>query len=297
MKKLIILLFITAGLKTTAQELFVFSQPASNNPVKSLAFSMGARSFKMTHNEKYDAQRFEPQLQVGLHKNLMLQANLYASNMFQPKTQFEGGSIYAKWRFLTIDDVHKHFRMAAFSKYSLIKNETSLTTIDGQHTEVTPNGNIIVHDIYHTTVNYENELEGSNSGFAAGLVATQLLNKFAISGGLNYSYRLNNTNTVKEFIVPWQFANYNLSMGYLVHPTNYQNYKQTNINLYFELLGTNGLDKNMYALDLAPSIQFIFNSTSRLNIGHRFQVKSNMERMSNALVYLKFEYLLLNAFK
>ncbi|NJO24859.1 MAG: hypothetical protein HC867_02290 [Bacteroidia bacterium] len=50
---------------------------------------------KMEPDGKYD-YRLEPEIMFGISKNLMVHANLYASNMFQKQFRFEGAGLYAK---------------------------------------------------------------------------------------------------------------------------------------------------------------------------------------------------------
>jgi hypothetical protein len=97
----------------------------------------------------------------------------------------------------------------------------------------------------------------------------------------------------------FQSLNYSLSAGYLVLPFDYKNYDQTNLNIYAELLGGRNLDweYEKYFLDLAPSIQLIFKSTSKLNVGYRFQLKSDIYRNMKNSWMVSYEYLFLNALK
>jgi hypothetical protein len=95
----------------------------------------------------------------------------------------------------------------------------------------------------------------------------------------------------------YQAMNYSLSAGYLLIPRTYTDYKQTNINLYAELLGQQTLDRKTNYWDLAPALQFIFNSNSKLNIGYRFQVSGNMNRMSKQSMLVSFERTFLNALR
>ena len=95
----------------------------------------------------------------------------------------------------------------------------------------------------------------------------------------------------------YQSINYSLSGGYLLLPKEYTDYKQMNLNLYTELLGEKSLDSKKYCLDLAPAVQFIFNSNFKANIGYRFQLSGNMSRMSNNSWQVSFERTFLSALK
>ena len=295
MKRWSILFFIAAFQGAGAQELYVFTEPASNMAAKSIGVRLLYKQFKMTHDNKFSSYRFEPEIMFGVSKKLMIHVNGYASNMFQSNLKIEGASLYAKYRFFSKDDIHSHFRLAAFGKIAAVNNPAALTSLD-KHTFNYGNGGVIIHDIIHTTVNYEVDIEGTNSGFSTGIIATQLINKLAVSGSLGYLYRLNNLKDKREVIVPWRAVNYSLSAGYLLFPKEYTSYKQTNINLYTEFLGASTWDNKKYYVDIAPAIQFIINSVARVDIGYRTQLKGNMQRMANSYFLARVEYNFLNAF-
>jgi hypothetical protein len=69
------------------------------------------------------------------------------------------------------------------------------------------------------------------------------------------------------------------------------------MNLYTELLAQQTLDRKSDFIDLAPAIQFIFNSISKLNLGYRFQLSGNMERMAKESFLVSYEYSFLNVWK
>ncbi len=181
-------------------------------------------------------------------------------------------ALYAKYRFLSNDDVHKHFRMAAFATAAYSRNHL-------QHNEL--------------------NLMGDHSGVQAGLIATQLWNKLAVSGTASIIEVLDEKRNEKPQQYAFQSLNYSLSAGYLVLPRVYKDYDQTNLNIYAELLGGQNLDweYEKYYLDLAPSIQLIFKSTSKLNLGYRFQLKSDIYRNMTNSWMISYEYIFLNALK
>jgi hypothetical protein len=285
MRVFLFLIGIIFFIKSHAQELYVFTEPASNMAAKSIGIRLAGKLFKMTHNNKFSAYRLDPELMLGISKNLMVHINGYASDMFQSNLKIEGGSVYAKWRFFSKDDIHSHFRLAAFGKIAAINNPTTLTT-------TTKHG--IFHDLIHTSVNYEIDLDGTNSGISTGIIATKLVNKLAVSSTIGYAYRLNNLHDKREVIVPWRAVNYSLSAGYLLFPKEYTSYKQTNINIYTELLGSSTPDNKKYFLDIAPAVQFIINSIARVDIGYRTQLRGTTERMANSYFLVRLEYNFLN---
>jgi hypothetical protein len=295
MKYIFITAFVLVLNTVQAQELYVFTEPASNMPAKSLGVRLNTKFFKMQHDNKFSAYRLDPEIMISVSKKLMLHINGYASTMYQSNLKIEGASIYAKWRFFSEDDIHKHFRLAAFTKIAAINNPTVLTSTH-LHQISDGNGGYVYHDLSENTVNNEIEIDGTNSGISSGIIATKLVNKLAVSSSLAYTYRLNNIKNKREVIVPWHAVNYTVSAGYLIYPKEYTSYKQTNINLYTEFLGSNALDKKGYFVDIAPAVQFIFNSIARLDIGYRAQLSGNTQRMSNSSFLIRVEYNFLNLF-
>ena len=269
----IFLLVISIALATgvNGQELYPYTEPASNMPAKSLSLKMSAMFGKGVHGNRLE-QRYSPEVMFGLNKKWMLHAGFSFSNMYESFYYYESARLYAKYRFLSKDEVHKHFRMAAFVMGAYSRNHL-------QHNEL--------------------NLMGEHSGVQAGLIATQLWNKLAVSGTASLIEVFDKKRNDKT--LPQQYAfeslNYSLSAGYLVLPGNYKDYNQTNLNVYAELLGGRNLDwkYEKYFLDLAPSVQLIFKSTSKLNLGYRFQLKSDIYRNMKNSWMASFEYIFLNA--
>ena len=183
--------------------------------------------------------------------------------------------MYTKYRFLSSDAVHQHFRMAAFGAAAYTRNHLD-------HNEI-------------------NLLMTEQSGVQAGLIATQLWNKFALSATGSWNEILNKERWNKAYpqLHAVRTINYSVSAGYLLLPFEYKNYDQVNINLYAELIGSRniGFSSEKYFIDLAPAVQAIFNSTARLNVGYRFQFNSDIYRLSKRSWLVSFEYLFLNALK
>src|SRR5688572_18998401 len=105
----ILLSFMLAGLH--AQELYVFSEPASNMPAHTLTLKTSAQLGKERHHFEGNSRRFIPEVMLGINKKLMIHAGTTFSNMFSEETRWESVYLYGKYRFLSFDDVHKHFRM------------------------------------------------------------------------------------------------------------------------------------------------------------------------------------------
>lgn len=264
-----ILLF--AALTSATQELFPYSEPASNMPAKSLALKLGTMYGKGPHSNRL-LQRYTPEVMFGLNKKWMVHASVSFSDMHENYFYFESAKLYAKYRFLSKDDLHKHFRMAVFGSAIYSRNHLD-----------------------HNELN----MYGDQSAAQLGLIATQLWNKLAISGTVNIIEVLDEKRNDKPQEYAFESFNYSLSAGYLLLPRNYSDYNQTNLNLYVELLGGRNLDweYEKYFIDLAPSFQLIFNSTSKLNVGYRFQLKSDIYRLMKNSWMISYEHIFLNALK
>ena len=219
------------------------------------------------------SQRYMPELMLGISKKWMVHLSMTVGNMHTSNFKFESYSLYTKYRFLSKDDIHKHFRMAVFA-------DASHTNAPFHYDEIT--------------------LMGDKSGIQAGIIATQLWNKFALSGTISHTQVLDKSRNDKVLYVPariYESMNYSLSGGYLLFPKQYTDYRQTNVNLYAELLAEQTLDISKHYIDLAPAVQFIFNSNTKLNLGYRFQLTGNMQRMSNHSWQVSLERTFLNALK
>lgn len=271
-----VLCFIVTALCVTVvsgQELYVYSEPASNMPANSVSAKVTGMFMNDNHSGR-TLQRYMPEVMVGISKKWMVHASATVSNMHQQKFIFESARLYAKYRFLSIDDVHKHFRMAAFGAVSHSRNHLNFNEIN---------------------------LNGDQGGAAVGVIATQLWNKLAVSGtvALNEILHRYRWDDAHRDIHAFESISYSVSAGYLLLPREYTDYRQTNVNLYLELLGSRnvGWPQERYYLDLAPAIQFIFNSTDKLNIGYRYQVAGDISRMANNGFLISYEHVFLNVFR
>lgn len=269
MRRILIAFCLLATMQGKAQELFVFSEPASNMPARSMAVKYGGKLVESKHTNRKET-RHNTELQLGFNKNLMVHASTGFSDMYSTNMRWESARLYAKYRFFSADAVHKHFRMAAFVEGSKSRNELHYDELS---------------------------LEGDQSGVQTGVIFTQLWHKLAVSSTIGYLKVLKNDSKTSPQLYPLQAANYSLSAGYLLFPRTYKSYRQTNFNIYAELLGQQTLDKRRFFVDFAPAIQFIFNSTTKLNAGHRFQLNGNMNRMANQSWMLSVEHTFLNALK
>jgi len=264
-------IFILHG--ADAQELYPFSEPASNMPSRSVSTKLTGMYMRSVHDSRLK-QRYMPEVMLGLNKKWMVHGALLLSDMHGQKFIFEGGRVYAKYRFLSHDDVHQHFRMAAFAAGVWSRNHLD-----------------------HNDIN----MMGDQSGVQGGLIATQLINKWAFSATGSVVQLLPRERWDKglQNRYAFQALQYSLSAGVLVLPRSYTDYRQTNLNLYLELLGHRNLnfDREQYYVDLAPSVQLIFNSTGKLNVGYRFELASDIYRLSRGQVLVSYEQIFLSALK
>jgi hypothetical protein len=261
-----------------AQELYVYSDPASNVPSKSVALKYGGKWIQDTYlGHEHIATRQMLESSIGVSKKLMIRPSLTFGNMYSLypdlALKFESASIYAKYRFVSVDDIHRHFRAAAYVKGVLSRNNL-------QYDELT--------------------IDGDQSAVQAGLIFTQLVKKLAVSANVAVHQVIDDERWLK-YSGPRNFGyqafNYILSGGYLVYPKSYSSYNQTNFNVYFEVIGGNGLDRKYSFVDFAPAIQLIFNSNTKVNLGYRFQVSGDVYRMARQGAYLSVERTFLNVLK
>lgn len=272
MKKIFMALLVAAlcfYLPAAAQELYVNTEPASNMAAKSIGFRFNNKFMKTTDSRF--GWRFNPELMFGLSNKWMWHLSGYFSDLYQHTFRLEGFSTYAKYRFYANDDVHTHFRLAAYGKAALIKNPVASE-------EINP--------------------DGDNTGLGAGLVATRLMHKIALSASAGYDRAMDNAG---HFKFPEQngkdAVGYTLSAGALVFPQVYRNYRQVNMNVFMELLGQSNLETGKHYLDMAPALQFIFASRTRVDLSYRFQMDGDMQRFSDRSFLFRVEYNIFNAYK
>jgi len=272
MKLTSILLLIFCSYSAKAQELYVYTEPASNMPARSISAKISANYMPPQKPYNRFIQRYTPEIMAGINKNWMVHLAGTFADMQTNKFRWESIYLYGKYRFLSLDDLHSHFRMAVFADVAYNRSP------------------------FH---HYEINLQGDNTGAQLGLIATQLKGKFAISGTVSHIQVLDKDRNDKSRIyLPsrfYQVMNYSLSAGYLLLPREYTDYRQLNLNIYTELLAQQSLERKAYYIDLAPAVQLIFNSNSKLNIGYRFQLDGDISRGGEYSWLVSFERTFLNA--
>jgi hypothetical protein len=270
MKQQFLIALFFLSLQSKGQELFAVTEPASNIARGSIGFRVDNLIMNEINSSKINYHLI-PEIIVGVSKKLMIQGNVFFSNRTE-RFKAEGGSLYAKYRFLSNDAMQRHFRMAVFGRVS--RNNS---------------------DIHQEEIN----MYGHNSGMEAGVVATQLLRKVALSSSVSLLKAVDNGNNNKYLYGSKnsKAVNYTFSIGKLMLPKEYKDYRQTNINLMAEFLTQVNTGSGKYYMDVAPSVQMIFNSQSRVDIGYRAELSSTLLRTAPNGFFVRLEYNFFNAFK
>lgn len=262
-------MLLLAGVNSKAQELYVYTEPASNMAARSIGVRVGNNFMRIRGTEQFKYMA-APEVMLGISRSVMIHGEAFLSNRNEG-FKFDGASVYLKYRFFSNDDVHSHFRMAAYLRGSVNNTHIHQPAID---------------------------LLGMNSGVETGLVATSLKNRVAVSAGLSHLYAADNSGNNKFY-----YGNdnrhaiaYTLAAGRLMLPKEYTSYDQTNINLMAELLGQTNIASGKSFVDLAPSVQFIIKSQMRIDLGYRFAVVNDLQRTSENSVLVRLEYNIFNAF-
>ncbi len=152
-------------------------EPASNMPAHSISAKLSANY--IARNQSADnrfLQRYTPEVMLGVNKRLMWHVGASFADMHTSNFRWESVYTYVKYRFLSKDDVHKHFRMAAFA-------DASYTRSPFEFDEVS--------------------LQGDKSGVALGIIATQqLVNKLAVSATVSHTQVLDGSRNDKVIYHP-----------------------------------------------------------------------------------------------
>lgn len=271
MRRIIVLFFLYSFQSVKAQELFVFTEPASNMATSGAGIRLNNTFMKVTNSARTE-YLLMPELMFGVSKKLMLHGAVFFSNGSASRFGFNGGSIYGKYRFYSEDEVHSHSRMAVFGKISANNRIIQQPAID---------------------------LNGYNSGYETGLVFTKLLNKIALSTAIVFLHAADNSgHHVFNYGASQRNAiGYSLSAGKLVLPKEYTSYRQVNLNAMVELLGQINAGSRLGYLDAAPSLQLIINSVMRIDLGAKIALISKLQRTAPGGCFVRVEYNFFNLFK
>ena len=289
-----------------AQELFPNTDPASNIPKGVLRVKLENEIFKEISQLRLQQGytciygissilELDQTLSFSNHHDLSLpsdfiyynpeigsfQTNGYVRGQAHP-FWLENYSARLKYRFLHIDSYQEHFRMAAYLQVAA-GNEP--------HIEAEPN------------------LTGDNSGGAAGLIATYLKHKFAVSLTVGYIVPYKFQQVDSNIVINYSNAvNYSLSFGYLLFPRTYRSFKQVNINIYMEFMGESygaaditkqgepiysggipSLAKGSY-LEARPGLQAIFASNTIVSFSPAFPIINRSYAKTYPVYYLYLQH-------
>lgn len=246
------------------QELYVYADPASNVPAGSLSARLSNR-FQRGHNAQFSTRQ-QAEANIGLSTAWMIRSGISFSNMYGSYRP-EGGYVYTKYRFVSLDGLKQHFRMAAFAETGYSTNPFLFEEID---------------------------LTADQTGVTGGLTATMLVHKTAFSGTAAYaSHFQNKINEASQQPPVEKRATsgvwWNVSAGQLVFPFTYSSYNQPNLNVYVTVSGQ-WLQNGQYFTDVAPALQMILYSALKINAGFRFQASGKMRRMATQSWLISMEY-------
>ena len=257
-----------------SQELYINSEPASLIPkgtkVVRLSYSNIIIDESNSLGDVANAFLMTPSLAYGLSKKIMISASFQFANKpyeqgLVPNFGFNGFKFYSKQRIYTTDKQKNHTRLSSFLKYSFHKDNFMKSNID---------------------------LDLQDKGFELGLIGTQLIKKLAISITSAY-IRANDINDDSNNLISLSTFKNSLSAGYLLLPRKYKSYKQTNFNLYLEYLTNTIMNKtfpvryNRFSSTLAPGLQFVILSRSRLDFSYKIR-KGDTENE----FFIKFTYII-----
>lgn len=208
-----------------AQELYVHAEPASTNP-------LGVWTFR------FQMAGGEDDLSAGWSVSATPWPNLTLTG--RARTTLDGGRFGSggavKYRFLSHDARHRHFRLAVYAEA----------------------------DSAHGQVNWGDWDVGLRRGGGGGLIATGLYGRTALSGtvGLYRAGGARDAAGPHGVLVP-----FSVSLGRLVLPHRYSGYGQTNLNLYFEVPAVTRAGR--FRLEAAPSVQLIVRSRLKVDLSVR----------------------------
>ncbi len=300
------ILFFFLSSFVEAQELFPNTDPASNVPKGILRAKISNELFKeMSRLRLWQGYTviygISPKFELGQtfnfsnHHDLRLPESFIYRNTATNELQtdgyfrgqphpfwFENFVLALKYRFLCLDAVQRHFRMATYIQ---------LAGGNEPHPEAEPN------------------LMGDNAGASGGLIATYLKHKFAASLNIGYimPYKFQQYDT--SIVINYANAiNYSLSFGYLLLPRTYTNYKQINVNLYMEFMGeaygavkmsktgetvfsgnVSSLASGKY-LEGRPGLQFIFASNTIISFSPAFPIINRSYTKTYPVYYIYLQH-------
>lgn len=278
MKNFILFFFLFIGNIALSQELYINTEPASLIPKGTKVVRLHHHTIFLNEiNEPGSvnlARLLIPSISYGISKKIMISASFqFSNNPFNPTPNFgfNGFKIYSKQRLISTDKKKYHTRVSSFIKYA---NHGKWNL---------PNYKFIIN-------NYN--LDFQDTGVEVGLIATQLVNKLAISVTSGFGIISNTTADGAYDDKNFNSIHNSISAGYLLFPRKYKSYKQTNFNIYLEYLTSTILSKNYpfrynkFMSTFAPGIQFIIMSRSRLDFSYKIRGNEMPNEFIMKLTYI-----------
>ena len=260
-----------------SQELYINTEPASLIPKGTKVVRLHHHSIFLNEDiepgSQSSARILIPQISYGISKNIMVSAAFQISNNpfdISANPGFNGFKLYSKQRILSTDKQKFHTRLSSFIKYANHGKWKS------------PNYKFMKN-------NYD--LDFQDSGLELGLIATQLIKKLAVSVTSGFGVISNKTSDGTYDDKNFNSWHNSISAGYLLFPRKYKSYKQTNFNIYLEYLTSSIISSqypsryNKFMSTVAPGVQFIIMSRSRLDFGYKIR---NGEMANEFLVKLTY---------
>ena len=258
-----VFLLLLLSLSSYSQELYINTEPASLIPKGTKVVRLHHHSILLNEDSEPGSQSSAriliPQISYGISKNIMVSAAFQISNNpfdVSPNSGFNGFKLYSKQRILSTDKQKYHTRLSSFIKYANHGKWNS------------PNYKFMKN-------NYD--LDFQDSGLELGLIVTQLIKKLAVSVTSGFGVISNKTSDGTFDDKNFNSWHNSISAGYLLFPRKYKSYKQTNFNIYLEYLTSSILSSqypsrySKFMSTLAPGVQFIIMSRSRLDFGYKIR--------------------------
>lgn len=193
-----------------------------------------------------------------------LQWGLNKKWMAHVGTNYSSWDFYTQYRFFSKDALYQHLRMAIYFK-SIQSSKNAIST------------NAIL-------------LDGEESVMQTGIIITKLKHKWASSFSIGPMLKREALAQNGAAGVQYSFSN-----GFLMYPKTYSSYSQTNVNFYIECIGQRLFSSNAHYLDIAPALQFIFNSQAKLNLSYRLPIVNQTNRLTYNTANISWDYLFFNA--
>lgn len=261
-----------------SQELYINTEPASLIPKGTKVVRLHHHTFFLNETNSpssvSNAKVLIPSISYGISKKIMVSASFQFSNNpydILKNFAFNGYKLYSKQRILSTDKNKYHTRLSSFIKYA-------------------NHGKWYAPNYKYLKNNYD--LDFQDSGLEVGLIATQLINKLAISVTSGFGIISNRTSDGTYDDKNFNSLHNSVSAGYLLFPRKYKSYKQTNFNIYLEYLTSSILSKeypsiyNKFMSTIAPGIQFIIMSRSRLDFGYKIRPNNSPNEFLVKLTYI-----------